>query len=102
MEVFDAPDTLISCPKRESSTHAPQALELLNGSFSNQMAVALAGRLEKEAKTPAARIDLAYRLAAGRLPTPKERAIAQQYLAAGSTREFALAVLNLNSFLYVN
>ncbi len=102
MEVFDAPDTQISCPKRESSTHAPQALELLNGSFSNQMAVALAGRLEKEAKTPAARIDLAYRLTAGRLPTPKERAIAQQYLAAGSTREFALAVLNLNSFLYVN
>src|SRR5262249_46285978 len=30
MEVFDAPDTLVSCPRRESSTHAPQALELLN------------------------------------------------------------------------
>ena len=31
MEVFDAPDVQISCPRRESSTHAPQALELLNG-----------------------------------------------------------------------
>ena len=102
MEVFDAPDTLISCPRRESSTHAPQALELLNGSFSNQMAVALAARLEQEAKTPAAKIGLAYRLAAGRLPTARERAIAQRYLATGSIREFALAVLNLNSFLYVN
>ena len=30
-EVFDAPDTLLSCARREQSTHAPQALELLNG-----------------------------------------------------------------------
>ncbi len=33
MEVFDAPDMLVSCPRRESSTHAPQALELLNGTM---------------------------------------------------------------------
>ena len=26
MEVFDAPDRSVSCPRRESSTHAPQAL----------------------------------------------------------------------------
>ena len=31
MEVFDAPDILLSCARREQSTHAPQALELLNG-----------------------------------------------------------------------
>ena len=31
VEVFDAPDTLLSCARREQSTHAPQALELLNG-----------------------------------------------------------------------
>ena len=31
MEVFDAPDMLLSCARREQSTHAPQALELLNG-----------------------------------------------------------------------
>ena len=42
MEVFDAPDTLVSCPRRESSTHAPQALELLNGDLANQQAEALA------------------------------------------------------------
>ena len=49
MEVFDAPDALVSCPRRESSTHAPQALELLNGTFANQQADALATRLETEA-----------------------------------------------------
>src|SRR5204862_6756098 len=37
MEVFDAPDMLLSCARREQSTHAPQALELLNGEFSNTM-----------------------------------------------------------------
>ena len=29
MGVFDAPDTLLSCARREQATHAPQALELL-------------------------------------------------------------------------
>ena len=37
-EVFDAPDTLLSCARREQSTHAPQALELLNGQTSNELA----------------------------------------------------------------
>jgi hypothetical protein len=34
MGVFDAPDMQLSCPRREQSTHAPQALELLNGQTS--------------------------------------------------------------------
>ena len=41
MEVFDSSDRLVSCARRESSTHAPQALELLNGTFSNQVAECL-------------------------------------------------------------
>jgi len=102
MEVFDSPDLQISCARREQSTHAPQALELLNGDFANRMAEALAARLTAEAKTNPARISLAYRLAAGRAPTPAERQIAQRYLTAGLLREFSLAVLNLNSFLYIN
>ena len=107
MEVFDAPDLQISCPRREQSTHAPQALELLNGDLSNRLATSLAARLSTEAKTNTARIDLAWRLAAGRLPNPAERALAAKYLAANSKdpnalREFALAVFNLNAFLYVN
>ncbi len=107
MEVFDAPDLQISCPRREQSTHAPQALELLNGDLSNRLAESLAARLSTEAKTNAARIDLAWRLATGRLPNPAERALAAKYLVANSKdpnalREFALAVFNLNAFLYVN
>ncbi len=103
MEVFDAPDTQVSCPRRESSTHAPQALELLNGNFANQQAEALAKRLEAEAGPDLRRqIDLGYRLATGRPARPNEVRLALAFLKAQPKREFALALLNLNSFLYVN
>ena len=102
LDVFDAPDHQISCPRRESSTHPPQALELLNGAFSNQMAEAFAARLQREAGAdPAKQVDLAYRLAAGRAPKPKEAQLGAAFLRTQPLREFALAVLNLNSFLYV-
>jgi hypothetical protein len=101
MEVFDAPDMQISCPRRETSTHAPQALELLNGDFANAIAKSFAGRLDREAKGPAAQARLAYELAAGRAPNPKERQLAIGFLQKQSLSEFALAVLNLNAFLYV-
>ncbi len=107
MEVFDAPDLQLSCARREQSTHAPQALELLNGEFANSMAEKLAGRLLKERKSAGGRVDLAYQLTTGRAPGVKERALALQFLAgrgndAEALKEFALAVMNLNSFLYVN
>jgi hypothetical protein len=103
MEVFDAPDTLVSCPRRESSTHAPQALELLNGDLANQQAEALARRLAAEAgPDPRKQVDLAYRLVAGRPPKLKEMQASVAFLKNQSPREFALAMLNLNAFLYVN
>ncbi len=101
MEVFDAPDMQISCPRRETSTHAPQALELMNGDFANDIAKTFAGRLDREAKGPAAQVDLAYRLTAGRPPNAKEKQLGTAFLAAQSLNEFALAILNLNAFLYV-
>jgi hypothetical protein len=103
MEAFDAPDAQVSCARRESSTHAPQALELMNGDFANQQADVFAARLEKEAGTePRKQIELAYRLAAGRAPNVKEAQLALAFLKSQSRREFALAMFNLNGFLYVN
>ena len=107
IDVFDGPDTLLSCARREQSTHAPQALELLNGRLSNELAAVFAERLLKERASADARVDYAWRLATGRPPSPKERAIAAQYLAGNPgdparVKEFALAVFNLNAFLYVN
>jgi hypothetical protein len=103
MEVFDQPDLQFSCARREQSTHAPQALELLNGELANNLAQSFADRLKENASTPAAQIDLAWRLATGRLPDVKEKALAAKFLSGRPDRlkEFALAVLNLNAFLYV-
>ncbi len=75
-ETFDAPTSLASCARRESSTHAPQALELLNGRLSNDLAAAFARRLARESGGDRDRlVDRAFRLALGRPPTPEERSI---------------------------
>ncbi|MFN0101883.1 MAG: DUF1549 and DUF1553 domain-containing protein [Bryobacteraceae bacterium] len=103
LEAFDAPDLQISCARRESSTHAPQALELTNGDFANQMADSFAARLTKEAGTDPRKIaERAWELASGRAPNAKELALSAQFLnGKRPLREFALAVLNLNSFAYL-
>jgi hypothetical protein len=107
MQVFDAPDTLLSCARREQSTHAPQALELLNGKTSNDLAQSFADLLLRERPNRDARIDYAWRRAAGRPPTAAERKLALAYLAETpddpvALKEFALALFNVNPFLYVN
>jgi hypothetical protein len=101
-ETFDAPALLTSCARRESSTHAPQALEMLNGTLSNDVAAAFAGRLERDSDGDVDRqVDRAFRLALGRPPTPQERTLAREFLRDQTTKEFALAMFNLNGFLYV-
>jgi hypothetical protein len=102
MEVFDAPTLATSCPRREASTHAPQALELLNGRLSNDLAEGFAARLRRETDgVPSQVIHRAYLLAIGRPPTPREEVVALEFLRDGPLEEFALALFNLNGFLYV-
>ncbi len=102
-EVFDQPDLQTSCPRREASTHAAQALELLNGKTSNALAASFARRLAAECgPDPARQVERAWLLAAGRPPRPSERELALRFLQEGSLKEFALALFNLNAFLYVD
>ncbi len=101
MEGFDSPDLLLSCPRREQSTHAPQALELLNGEFSNTMARALADRVAREGPGLDRQIGRIFQLALGRDPDAAERKAARQYLKDGPLSELALAVFLVNDFLYV-
>jgi len=130
MEAFDSPDMQNSCPRREQSTHSLQALELMNGDFSNNQAVEFAGRLLGECgSSPDAIIERAFRLATGREPSHLEHELAKRFLTQqaeflrgqasrpdrslspsgrDSTAErvavcdFALAIFNLPSFLYVD
>lgn len=102
LEAFDAPALQTSCPRRQSSTHAPQALALLNGDFANEMASALADRLAKECGTDSGRvIDRGFWLALGRGPNQAERELSTEFLREQSLKEFALALINLNGFVYV-
>ena len=102
LENLDAPALQTSCARRESSTHAPQALEMLNGSLSNDLATAFARRLEQEVgDNPEKIVERAFRLALGRPPLPEERKRSLDFLQDQSLKEFALALFNLNGFLYV-
>ena len=105
--VFDAPDMQLSCQRREQSTHALQALELLNGQMSNELAAVFAERLATERRGNQERVDLAWRLATGRAPTAEEKRLASQYISEKPDdpvrwKELALDLFNLNAFLYVN
>ncbi len=103
LEVFDQPPLQSSCWRRESSTHAPQALELLNGDFSNRLARSFAdGLFQEVGENPREQVEQAYLLAAGREPSQQELELAMNFLADRPLSEFALAVFNLNAFLYVN
>ncbi len=103
LETFDQADALLSCARRESATHAPQALELLNGDFTNQQAEALAERLKTEAgSNPRQQVNLAYRLVTGSAPSAKEMAVAISFLKNQPLERFALAMFSINAFLYVN
>lgn len=102
METFDAPTLQTSCPTRQSSTHAPQVLELLNGEFAGAMSSAFAERLRRECgDDPERTVDRAWRLAIGRPPSDLEERLAIRFVEAEPLEEFALAVFNLSDFIYV-
>ena len=103
LEMFDKPDLQTSCAGRQHSTHAPQSLELLNGKLSNDLAQAFARRITEIAGTSIQeRVQVGFQLATGRKPTRIEVELAERFLETQPDREFALALFNLNAFLYVD
>ncbi len=103
-EAFDRPDTNASCPKRPTTTIAPQALSLLNSELSNSAADAFAKRIENSGKVDVeAKIELAYRLALSRKPKGQEIELAKAFLdSGGRLPEFCLALMNVNEFVYID
>lgn len=104
-ESFDRPDTNASCPRREVTTIAPQALSMLNGQLAYVSAHALCERLIREAgDSNDARVNRAYLLTVGRAPDETELSLARSFLKAdeGSLLDFCLALLNTNEFIYID
>ena len=109
MEVFDAPESMLTCSRRDSSTTAPQSLTLFNGSFTMDLARQFAGRLTAQSDTDAIRAS--WRAVLAREPAPSELARAADFLSLhsrhtgqrkGALVELIRALLNLNEFLYVD
>ena len=102
--IFDVPDSSESCPRRDSTTVAPQALALLNSGFMLEQASKLAERVQKENASGGedAWIDAAWRLALGRAATASEKERGRRFLADAPLKELCLVLLNMNEFLYVD
>ena len=104
LDTFDAPDTTESCPRREASTVAPQALAMMNSEWTSRQAERFAARIAKS-KDP---VGEAWRLALARPPEAPERAKAEEYLARGARdnhnnyQRLCLLLFNMSEFLYVN
>lgn len=101
-DVFDRPDTTVSCPRRNQTTTATQSLTLLNSEFSFRVADALARRVEPAGDRPH-QIAALYRLLFARFPSEHEQAIANALLDnGGSLADLSLALLNTNEAIYID
>jgi len=97
LQVFDWPDTLTSCEKRQVTTTSPQALYFLNNPQVRTWSEAFAKRVEN-AESP---VDAAWELATGRLPGKAERSAAEAFVAETSLTEFCHALLSSNAVSFV-
>lgn len=111
-EAFDKPDTNFSCPRRNESTIAPQALMLLNSKLSLDAAKSLAVSIEEaigDSPTDAnVKVELTYLRTLSRNPSSDELKLAAEFLkgrSGGHTSgltDLCLVLFNLNEFLYVD
>jgi hypothetical protein len=103
LSAYDQPDAITSCPVRGTSTHALQALSLLNSGFMQEQSQAFADRLQRECKgSRKCEVQSAWSLALARPPNPVETKLAHGFFAkGGSLTDMCLALLNRNEFVYV-
>ncbi len=112
LESFDQAETDRSSPIRFATTQPTQALGMINGSFVNEQAAALADRLGREAGPDArSRVALALRLATQHEPKAGDLdrgvkliddLLADGVPAATALETFCLVVLNLDEFIYLD
>jgi hypothetical protein len=102
METFDLPENTVSCPKREISIVAPQALSLLNAPWVAESATEFADQVlvhTGENKT-AITVTLFQELLQ-RSPSAVELEACTQFLQTRRPRDLALVLLNSNEFAFI-
>ncbi|HWY85241.1 MAG TPA: DUF1553 domain-containing protein, partial [Gemmataceae bacterium] len=104
LQAFDVEDGRAPCPLRTQTVTAPQALFMMNSDMIDKAAARFAERLKKESGGDLrSAVDLAYRAAIARPPSPAENAVALAFLGNDPARLKGLAWLlfNLDEFIYV-
>jgi uncharacterized protein YoxC len=130
MDLFDPPDNIGSCARRNVTTVAPQALQLLNNKFVVGQSEIFAERLRNEVgRDVTGQIDRGFRIALGRPPRQREAQTAAQFIERqrqyhhqrrselykkgvdpaeipapekAALIDFCHSLINLNEFMYVN
>ena len=104
LEVFDRPEAVLSCSRRETSTTSTQSLSLLNSKFTVDQAEALA-------KSSKGNLTTIWQQIMQRDPGENEIAMANEFLLKqtkllgnepAARRELIRGLLNTNEFLYVD
>ncbi len=117
-EVFDQPDSMVTCERRNTTTVPTQALTLMNNEFVLLQSRHLATRVRQKAGAdPEAQVQAAYRMSLNRSPRPDEVNTTLSFLArqrayhAGRSgaepdhealTDLCNVILNLNEFVYIN
>jgi hypothetical protein len=99
---FDCPDAALVAPRRNVSTTALQALNLLNSRFVIQQAALFAERLRSECGPNAPQqAERGFQLAFGRRPSHSEQVAAVSLIESHGTAAFCRVLYNANEFAYV-
>jgi len=105
--VFDAPDAVSTCTRRNRSNTPLQALTLLNDEAQVEFAMALANRMATASASDSEILQQAFLDALGRLPSPHEQQVLFELKAknsadtskAGGWLAVARVILNLDEFI---
>jgi hypothetical protein len=104
LQSFDVDDGRAPCPVRTQTVTAPQGLFLMNSPEIEKASTMFAERLTKESagELPKA-VDLGYRIALSRPPSPGEKDNALSYVGTDPKRlkNLAWLLFNLDEFIYV-
>ncbi len=109
MRLFDAPDTIGSCARRETSTVAQQSLFLLNSHFMQQRARSMANLIRNHTGSDTRQqVIQTFERVLGRTPSDAELHRSELYLTAAvadsadeQLRRFCQAMFSLNEFHYL-